>query len=52
MASRLLRRNDHSVAEVAQRVGYSSGNTRYVGLSPTRYAQEQRQPVATAMDVA
>ncbi|MFC0400670.1 AraC family transcriptional regulator [Paraburkholderia rhizosphaerae] len=47
MARQLLRRNECSVAEVAQRVGYSSGSTfsvaftRHVGLSPTRYAQEQ-----------
>ncbi|GAB2888366.1 hypothetical protein GCM10027093_23900 [Paraburkholderia jirisanensis] len=58
MARSLLRFNEHSVAEVAQRVGYSSGSTfsvaftRHVGLSPTRYAQEQRQRAVTAMDVA
>jgi len=43
MARSLLRLNEHNVAEVAQRVGYSSGSTfsvaftRHVGLSPTRY---------------
>jgi AraC-like DNA-binding protein len=58
IARNLLRRNECSVAEVAQRVGYSSGSTfstaftRHVGLSPTRYAQEHMQFAAPAMDVA
>jgi AraC-like DNA-binding protein len=47
MAKSLLRRKEVAVAEVAQRVGYSSASTfsvaftRYVGLPPTRYAREQ-----------
>jgi AraC-like DNA-binding protein len=58
MARQLLRRNECSVAEVAQRVGYSSGSTfsvaftRHVGLSPSRYAQEQMRSANAAMDVA
>ncbi|QYD73015.1 AraC family transcriptional regulator [Paraburkholderia edwinii] len=57
MARQLLRRNECSVAEVAQRVGYSSGSTfsvaftRHVGMSPTRYAQEQMRSANAAMDV-
>lgn len=47
IAKNLLRRDGCSVAEVAQRVGYSSGSTfsvaftRHVGVSPTQYAREQ-----------
>jgi AraC-like DNA-binding protein len=47
MAKNLLRRKEGRVAEVAERVGYSSASsfsvafTRYVGLPPTRYAREQ-----------
>jgi AraC-like DNA-binding protein len=58
MARQLLRRNECSVAEVAQRVGYSSGSTfsvaftRHVGVSPTRYAQEQMRSANAAMDIA
>lgn len=43
MAKSLLREKEIGVAEVAQRVGYSSGSTfsvaftRHVGVSPTRY---------------
>jgi AraC-like DNA-binding protein len=57
IAKDLLRRNECNVAEVAQRVGYSSGSTfsvaftRHVGLSPTRYAQEQMHAANDAMDV-
>ena len=46
LAKSLLRRKEGSVAEVAERVGYSSASTfsvaftRYVGLPPTRYARE------------
>jgi len=46
LAKNLLRRNDGGVAEVAERVGYSSASTfsvaftRHVGLPPTRYARE------------
>jgi AraC-like DNA-binding protein len=47
LAKNLLRRKEGGIAEVAQRVGYSSASTfsvaftRHVGLPPTRYAQEQ-----------
>ncbi|GGA44783.1 AraC family transcriptional regulator [Dyella nitratireducens] len=47
LAKNLLRRKEVGVAEVAERVGYSSASTfsvaftRHVGVSPTRYAQEQ-----------
>lgn len=46
LAKSLLRRNHSSVAEVAERVGYSSASTfsiaftRNVGLPPARYARE------------
>jgi AraC-like DNA-binding protein len=49
LAKNLLRRNEGSVAEVAERVGYSSASafsvafTRHVGLPPMRYAREQRE---------
>ena len=49
LAKNLLRRKDGGVAEVAERVGYSSASafsvafTRHVGLPPTRYAQEQME---------
>jgi len=52
LAKNLLRRNECGVAEVAQRVGYSSGSTfsvaftRHVGQSPTRYAQAHTQSAA------
>lgn len=45
LAKRLLRGNDHGIAEVAERVGYSSASTfttafsRHVGLPPARYAR-------------
>ena len=47
LAKDLLRRNEGGVAEVAERVGYSSASTfsvafaRHVGLPPMRYAREQ-----------
>jgi AraC-like DNA-binding protein len=47
LAKNLLRRKECGVAEVAERVGYSSASTfsvaftRHVGLPPTRYAREQ-----------
>lgn len=47
LAKDLLRRNEGGVAEVAERVGYSSASTfsvaftRHVGLRPTQYAREQ-----------
>jgi AraC-like DNA-binding protein len=46
LAKSLLRRNEVGIAEVAQRVGYSSASTfsvaftRHVGRPPTRYARE------------
>jgi AraC-like DNA-binding protein len=49
LAKNLLQRKDCGVAEVAERVGYSSASTfsvaftRYVGLPPTRYAREQTE---------
>ena len=49
LAKNLLRRNEGGVAEVAERVGYSSASafsvafTRYVGLPPMRYAREQTE---------
>jgi len=47
MAKNLLRREELSVAEVAERIGYSSASTfnvaftRYVGLPPRRYLRQQ-----------
>lgn len=49
LAKDLLRREEATVAQVAQQVGYSSGSTfsvaftRHVGLPPTHYAREQAQ---------
>jgi len=49
MAKNLLRRKEGSVAEIAERVGYSSASafsvafTRHVGLPPTRYATADPQ---------
>jgi AraC-like DNA-binding protein len=49
LAKNLLRRKEGGIAEVAERVGYSSASTfsvaftRYVGLPPTRYAREQME---------
>ncbi|HBO2804216.1 AraC family transcriptional regulator [Pseudomonas aeruginosa] len=46
LAKDLLRRREGGIAEVAERVGYSSANTftvaftRHVGLPPARYARE------------
>jgi len=45
LAKNLLRQNESAVADVAERVGYSSASTftvaftRYVGLPPARYAR-------------
>ena len=45
LAKDLLRRHAAGIAEVAQRVGYSSASTfsvafaRHVGLPPSRYAR-------------
>jgi AraC-like DNA-binding protein len=55
LAKHRLRRREGSVAEVAERVDYSSQSTfsvafmRHIGLSPTRYAREEmesRRPYA------
>ncbi len=49
LAKDLLRRKEGGVAEVAERVGYSSASTfsvafaRHVGMPPTRYAREQME---------
>jgi AraC-like DNA-binding protein len=49
LAKSLLRRSEGRVAEVAERVGYSSASTfsvaftRHVGLSPMRYARDQME---------
>jgi AraC-like DNA-binding protein len=49
MAKKLLRQSEGGIAEVAQRVGYSSASafsvafTRHVGRAPTRYAREDSQ---------
>jgi AraC-like DNA-binding protein len=49
LAKGLLRRKSGGVAEVAERVGYSSASTfsvafaRHVGLPPARYAREQTE---------
>jgi AraC-like DNA-binding protein len=46
LAKKLLRQNDSTVGDVAERVGYSSASTfsvaftRYIGLPPMRYARE------------
>ena len=48
IAKNLLRRKETGIAEVAQRVGYSSASTfnvaftRYVGLPPGRYVRKHR----------
>jgi AraC-like DNA-binding protein len=47
LAKSLLRRNEVGVAKIAERVGYSSASafsvafTRYVGLPPTQYAENE-----------
>lgn len=47
LAKNLLRRKEGGVADIAERVGYSSASTfsvaftRHVGMPPTRYAREQ-----------
>jgi AraC-like DNA-binding protein len=48
IAKDLLRRGEGGIAEIAERVGYSSASTfsvafaRHVGVAPTRYARAQR----------
>jgi AraC-like DNA-binding protein len=47
LAKSLLRRQEAGIAEIAQRVGYSSASafsvafTRHVGLPPARYGREK-----------
>jgi AraC-like DNA-binding protein len=51
LGKNMLRRKEGGVAEVAAHVGYGSASafsvafTRHVGMSPTRYAQEQTAPL-------
>ena len=50
LAKNLLRRNEGSVGEIAERVGYSSQSTftvaftRHVGSPPTRFARRRAEP--------
>ena len=47
-----LHREEIAVAEVAERVGYSSASTfsvAYVGLPPTRYAREPMESASPAV---
>lgn len=50
LAKDLLRREEVTVAEVAEHVGYRTASTfsvaftRHVGLPPTRYVREQAEP--------
>ncbi|MBE1161744.1 AraC family transcriptional regulator [Dyella acidiphila] len=50
LAKSLLRQQELGIAEVAQRIGYSSASTfsaafaRHVGMPPTRYARERPAP--------
>jgi transcriptional regulator GlxA family with amidase domain len=56
MAKNMLRQNEASVAEIAERIGYGSASAfsvafnRNVGQPPARYAREQADPaIAAAM---
>ncbi|WP_285601976.1 helix-turn-helix transcriptional regulator, partial [Trinickia caryophylli] len=50
LAKNLLRRKEGGIAEVAQRVGYSSASTfsvafsRFVGMPPTEFARTSGEP--------
>ena len=54
LAKNMLRPNESSVAEIAERVGYGSASAfsvafaRYVGLPPARYAREQTEQATLA----
>jgi AraC-like DNA-binding protein len=54
VAKDLLRRQDISVGDVAERVGYGSASTfstafsRHVGQPPRRYARQGREPQVLA----
>lgn len=56
LAKNLLRRNEGGVAEVAERVGYSSASTfsvaftRHVGRPPSHYAREQAATPSTVQE--
>ncbi|MGV2292348.1 AraC family transcriptional regulator [Trinickia sp. YCB016] len=56
LAKDLLRRNEGRVAEIAQRVGYSSASTfsvaftRHVGRPPTQYAREEQAALDHPLD--
>ena len=58
LAKDLLRRNEGRVAEIAQRVGYSSASTfsvaftRHVGRPPSQYAREKQAAANGALDSA
>jgi AraC-like DNA-binding protein len=58
IAKNLLRRKEAGVAEVAERVGYSSASTfsvaftRHVGVPPMRYAREQMASATADAQVA
>jgi AraC-like DNA-binding protein len=54
LAKTMLRQTESGVAEIAERVGYGSASafsvafSRYVGLSPARYAREQTEAAMLA----
>jgi AraC-like DNA-binding protein len=58
LAKNLLRRKEGGLAQVAERVGYSSASTfsvaftRYVGQPPARYAREQMESATPVVHVA
>lgn len=58
LAKRLLRRPGLAIADVAERVGYSSASTfsvaftRHIGMAPARYARQQDEPEAEPASTA
>jgi AraC-like DNA-binding protein len=54
LAKRLLRQRQSRVADIAERVGYSSASTfsiafsRHVGMTPSRYARAAMETPSTA----